>query len=149
MPVCPACGRAIQQSEATLKVSVGTLVLGAKSGQLYHQATLEEMILLHYGCVYKFFDPNADSVVYEAMYERVRAQVRLEEFDDIKNEAYKEASEDITKLCAECLSDRNRDPDTPPEVYECTSCGSMAIPICPDCGEIADLALSDQEVEEE
>lgn len=142
MPICPAvgCQRAILESEATLKVSPGQLKRGQKTGGLYHSASFEEDILIHYRCVHLFFNPQADATMYDEYYALLHDQVRDEELEDIKRQAYAEAAEDLTRLCPDCLTDRE-DPDKPPEEYSCSSCGSGALPVCPDCGDVSDLAV--------
>jgi hypothetical protein len=140
MPICPAegCRQPILEKHATLKLSPGTLQRGKKTGLLYHSATFEEAILIHYECVFRYFHPMADSEMYDIFRKRVETDVCKEKIDDLKNEAYLEAANDLNTLCAECLNEKTQDPDTPPEEYEC-KCGSAAIPICPDCGETTDL----------
>lgn len=141
MPICPAegCRQAILDGQPTLKLSPGTLLRGKKSGTLYHSATFEEEILIHYACVLTYFNPQADREMYDHFYQMVHDQVRDEELEDIKQEAYSQAAEDVRTLCPECLTNKT-DPDAPPDEYEC-ECGSQALPICPDCGEVAPIAM--------
>lgn len=142
MPICPAegCRQSIIEGQNTLKISPGSLQRGKKSGTLYHSATLEEEILIHYGCALLFFNPQADKDMYDHFYQMVHDQIRDEELEDIKQQAYSEAAEDVAKLCPECLTTKEDDPDAPPEEYEC-ECGSHALPICPDCGNVSDAAI--------
>lgn len=146
MPICPAegCRQPIVEGQPTIKLSPGTLSKGKKSGGLYHSATFEEDILIHYGCVFRFFHPQADAEMYDLFYNMVRAQIRREEMDDIKEEALSEAADDLTKLCPDCREDRLH-PDRPPLRDECPSCGSAALPICPDCGEARDPELENSD----
>lgn len=140
MPICAAdgCRQPILENEQTIRFAPGTLVRGKKSGNLYHSDTFEVEILIHYGCLFRYF--YADAEMYDIFYGRVHKQVRQEQYDDLKQEAYSEAAQDLHRLCPECLSNRTEDPDKPPEEYEC-SCGSGALPVCPDCGETSDLAV--------
>ncbi len=150
MPICPAvgCGLPILENQPTIKLSPGAMLRGNKTGTLYHSATFETDIIVHYGCLFLFFHPQADAEMYDQFYEMVRGQIRNEELEDIKQEAYAEAAQDLTRLCPECLSDKN-DPDKPPEEYECSDCRSAALPICPDCGTITDLVITEEEAEAE
>lgn len=142
MPVCPAvgCQRPITEGQATLKLSPGTLKLGMKSGAYYHSATFEAEIIIHYECVFRFFHPDADREMYDIFRSRVEEDVKVEILDDLKQEAYAQAAEDIKELCPECLMRRD-DPDRPPVEYECSDCGSTAMPVCPNCGTVSDIAV--------
>ena len=116
------------------------MTLGKKSGAYYHSATFEVDIIIHYGCVFRFFDPNADREMYDVFRSRVEEDVKIEMLDDLKQQAYADAAEDVSNLCPECLMHRE-DPDKPPEEYQCSDCQSHALPICPNCGTVSDLAI--------
>lgn len=150
MPICPAegCRQSILENQATLKLSPGTLLRGKKSGAFYHSATFEVEILIHYGCVFRFFHPQADADMFNEFYGLVEKDIKETTYDDLKQAAYAEASEDLTKLCADCLSDR-QDPDKPPDEYSCSDCGSGALPICPDCGSVTDLVIEEEDLNAE
>jgi hypothetical protein len=148
MPICPAegCRQPILENQPTIKLSPGTLMRGKKTGGFYHSATFEVDIIIHYGCVFRFFHPQADAEMYDLFYEMVHSQVRREEMDDMKEEVMAEAADDLTTLCPECREDRLH-PDRPPEEHQCDSCGSCALPVCPDCGSVQDPDLEQDRVQ--
>lgn len=142
MPICPAegCRQPITEHQPTIKLSPGHLKRGTKTGALYHSATFEVDVIIHYGCVFRYFHPQADAEMYDLFYDMVRAQIRREELDDIKEEAFAEVAEDLRTLCPDCREDRLH-PDRPPLKDECPSCGSGALAVCPDCAEVRDPEL--------
>ncbi len=134
--ICDWCKYAIAESQQSCEMSVGSVRYGKKSGQHYHSSDLERPYILHLFCVWPFVQRDQD--ILDVQREAILIEVRKEELEELKQLAFSEAAADLQNLCAECQQHRV-DQDSPPEEYQC-ACGSQALPICPDCGEVSDLA---------
>jgi predicted SprT family Zn-dependent metalloprotease len=128
--ICHGCSTAIHASEPTVSISTGTWQFGQKSQRFFHNPDQEVDVVIHYRCVFFYFDPSKDKEIYDHYYNKIVEQVRREEIDQLKEMAYDEVSSDVERLCPECRRTKEAesiDPDLPPEEYECPHCGESFV----------------------
>lgn len=136
--ICDYCHYQVQEGQVSWSLVQGVGKRGGKTGSIYISPVMERPYKLHQECVLPFLQAEKD--FYDLMYDKVSEQVYREHIDDLKAIALREAADDLTKLCPECLSDKHN-PDSPPDEYQCSDCGASSLPICPDCGTVSDLAI--------
>lgn len=89
---CPACRYPIEPEQHTLMIT--------------HTGVSD---LIHYGCVFRFFDPSYDDRIYEIMYEKLEEQIRTEvrdtEYQYLWDHAWTSANQNVGVLCVECQND--------------------------------------------
>jgi len=113
---------------------------------MYHSSDMEKPETIHLSCLPSWVYKNQE--LRDVIRNEVLLEVRRDEIDDLKQIALSEAAEELQYLCAACAKHKMR-PDDPPAEYECSNlkCRSGAMPVCPDCGEVAD-AMVDAILEE-
>lgn len=138
--ICDYCRHVFKEKEPSIKYCPGTIETGKKSGGVYHSDTFERPYLVHQECLLPML--RADKDMLDMLRDRIIAEVRREEIEDLRMVAMSEAAEDLKNLCAECQENK-LEPDLPKELPPCENCGSSALPICPDCGEVHTVGLDE------
>jgi hypothetical protein len=136
--ICDYCRYQIAEGQPTCQLSFGEIKVGKKAGRDYHSNAMEVPYITHQQCLLSFL--SLEQEVRDMIRDQLLAEIRQDEIEDLKAIALSEAADDLANLCAECQKSKT-DPDTPPDEYSCSDCGSGAMPICPDCGEPADIAV--------
>lgn len=146
---CPSCARVLQYCQAPscrspliypnqdiiVAYAPGKATVGGKSSLLGCEHRKETKDMVHVECILDYYNPQNHRDVYDALYDRLSAQIKIEIEDDIKRDLEGAQEEEIERrlgelidgvgngqLCSNCLEeledyDRASPPPHPPSSY--------------------------------